>query len=110
MHEGRELLMSKGTVNVNVHRHTYASLYFIERTSLTYLQSATLMKDPELIDGLEKLGIVWAWKMQSRDFVMALFNNHEMKTVNLFLDKFAGEYKKREPEILKRLKSLGIKQ
>jgi len=110
MREGREMLMSKGTINVNVHRHTYASLYFIERTNLTYMQSATLMKDPELIDGLENLGIVWAWKMQSRDFIMNLFNNHEMKTVNLFLDKFAGEYKKREPAILKRLKSLGIKQ
>jgi hypothetical protein len=110
MREGRELLMSKDAFHVNVHRHTYANLYFIERSSLTYLQSATLMKDPELIDGLEKLNIVWAWKMQSRDFVIALFNNHEMKTVNLFLDKFAGEYRKREPEILKRLKSLGIKQ
>ena len=96
--------------NVGVHNQCYASLYFIERTNLTYQQSSTLMKDPELISGLEKLGIEWTWKMKSRDFIIALFNNPEMKTVNMFLDKFAGEYRKREPIILKRLKSLGSKQ
>ena len=107
MQEGRELLMSKETVNV--HSHSYASLYFIERTSLTYLQSSNLMRDPELSHGLGKLGIEWTWKMQSRDFIIGLFNRPEMKEVNMFLDKFAAEYRKREPEILKRLKSHSIR-
>jgi len=104
MNKNNELFRS------GVHSHSYASLYFIERTNLTYQQSSTLMRDPELVDGLEKLGIEWTWKMQSRDFIIGLFNKPEMKAVNMFLDKFAAEYKAREPEILKRLKSLGIRK
>jgi len=102
--------MSRETVYVNVHSHSYASLYLIERTNLSYVQSSTLMRDPELLDGMGKFGIEWTWKMQRRDFIIALFNKPEMKTVNMFLDKFAGEYRKREPAILKRLKTLVIGQ
>ena len=104
MQEGWELLMSKETVNV--HSQSYASLYFIERTSLTYLQSSNLMRDPELSLGLGKLGIEWTWKMQSHDFIIGLFSNPCMKEVNIFLDKFATD-RIREPEILKSFKSLG---
>lgn len=100
--------MSK--VNVNVHSQSYASLYFIERTSLTYLQSSNLMRDPELSHGLEKLGIEWTWTMQSHDFIISLFSNPYMREVNTFLDKFAAEYKMREPELLKRLKSFSVRK
>ena len=74
-----------------VHSHSYASLYFIERTSLTYLQSSTLMRDPELSHGMEELGIEWTWKLQSHDFIINLFDNPYMKAVNMFLDKFAAD-------------------
>ncbi len=102
--------MSKDTARVDVQINCYASLYFIERTSLTYNQSTNLMRDPELIAGMGNFGIEWTWKMQNRDFIMALFNKPELKMLNMFLDKFAGEYRKREPAILKRLKSLGVMQ
>ena len=97
-----ELSMSNKneTFKIDVHSHSYSRLYFIERTNLTYQQTCTLMKDPELIDGLKKLGIEWAWKMQGHDFIVRLFNKSEMNMVNRFLDKFAGEYKAREPKIL----------
>jgi len=101
--------VKKKTVKVDVSSLGYADLYFHERTKLTYLESSALMTDPEFIDGIENLGIEWTWKVQDRDFIMGLFDKPEMKKVNNFLDRFAGEYKKREPEILKRLKSFGIR-
>ncbi|MEI6423604.1 MAG: hypothetical protein WCP55_15405 [Lentisphaerota bacterium] len=83
--------MSKETFHADVHSQSYASLYFIERTSLTYLQSSNRMRDPELSHGLEKLGIEWTWKIQSHDFIIALFSNPSMQEVNIFLDKFAAD-------------------
>jgi len=78
-------------LKINVHSHSYALVYFIVRTDLTYLQTTTLMKTPELMHGLEKLGIEWTWKIQSRDVIIALFDNPCMQEVNIFLDKFADD-------------------